>query len=144
MFIQANNSLLWMTQIRTLSGLIFVGAGTAPVWLCPNHPQHPHDISSFKMIGLGTTSGYMIWFSAISHSYIITPLEDVHIPRPPKQEVRHDQQFRAHQRRIMGSGVVEQGSATYESLNAILKGFMKGTCIVVGMVWGSRGARATQ
>jgi len=28
----------------------------------------------------------MRWFSAISHPYIVTPLEDVHIPRTHVQE----------------------------------------------------------
>jgi len=36
--------------------------------------------------GLETVTVYMRWFSSLSHPYIITSSEDVHISRPPEQE----------------------------------------------------------
>jgi len=78
-------------------------------------------------------------FYAISYTYIITLLKDVHITRPHKWEAldemvveeQGDQQWldmterfrciRDHVLDIMGGGVVEKGIAALESSNAILQ-----------------------
>jgi hypothetical protein len=111
--------------------------------------------------GLETTTVYMMWFSSISHPYIITPPEDVHIQRPSEQEAldeivaeeQGDQHWvdmtrrlgciRGHVLGIIGGVVVDQGSAACESWLQFYKGFMEGKFIVVGGDKGSRGATAT-
>ena len=45
-----------------------------------------HDLGLPAPTGLDIAAGYMRWFSAISHSYIITPHDDVHIPLPHEEE----------------------------------------------------------
>jgi hypothetical protein len=47
-----------------------------------------HDLGLPASTGLDIATKYIRWFSAISHSYIITSHDDVHIPRPHEEEAR--------------------------------------------------------
>jgi len=46
----------------------------------------PQDLGLPARHGVETNQGYIRWFYSISHPHIILLDEDVHVPRPPKQE----------------------------------------------------------
>ena len=46
--------------------------------------------------GVEMVVGYMRWFFTISYPYIITPIEDVDIPRPHEQEALNEITIEEH------------------------------------------------